>query len=75
MKRNWIYKFSRNGFQMVIIIEGTEDEMREYLPEINPNGHGWYSGATDDEVAHYKALGMPIYLAPSLPSYDKYHFC
>lgn len=66
MKRNWIYKFSQRGFLMVVIIEGTEDEMRAYLSEINPNGNGYYSGATDTEVEHYKALGMHIYLAPTL---------
>ena len=66
MKRDWIYKFMMNGFKMVIIIEGTEDEMRAYLPEINPKGNGFYSGATEAEVANYKALGMPIYLAPTL---------
>ena len=66
MKRNWIYKFYQRGFKMVIIIEGTEDEMRAYLPEINPKGNGMYSGATDKEVEHYKSLGMPIYLAPTI---------
>ena len=66
MKRNWIYKFSNNGFKMVVIINGTEDEMRAYLSEINPKGDGRYSGATNKEVECWKALGMPIYLAPTL---------
>lgn len=66
MKRNWIYKFSQRGFKMVIIIEGTEDEMRAYIPEIDPDCNGKYSGATNKEVEHYKSLGMPIYLAPTL---------
>lgn len=65
-KRVWIYKFMQRGFQMVVMIEGTEDEMRAYLEEVNPKGNGKYSGATEKEVAHFKALGMPIYLAPTL---------
>lgn len=65
-KRNWIYKFSMNGFRMAVIIEGTEEEMRAYLPEINPKGDGKYSGATDEDVAAAKKLGLPVYLAPTL---------
>lgn len=66
MKRNWIYWFSMNGFKMTAIINGTEDEMRAYLTEINPKGDGHYSGATDDEVSAAKKLGLPVYLAPTL---------
>lgn len=66
MKRNWIYWFMMNGFKMTVIINGTEDEMRDYLSEVNPNGNGKYSGATDSEVEAAKKLGLPIYLAPTL---------
>lgn len=65
-KRNWIYNFSIHGFKMAVIIEGTEDEMRAYLPEINPDGNGYYSGARDEDVAAAKQLGLPVYLAPTL---------
>jgi hypothetical protein len=66
MKRNWIYWFMMNGFKMTVIINGTEDEMRAYLPEINPKQNGKYSGATDAEVEAAKKLGLPVYLAPTL---------
>lgn len=66
MKRNWIYWFMMNGFKMTVIINGTEDEMRAYLSEINPKMDGRYSGATDEEVAAAKKLGLPVYLAPTL---------
>ncbi len=66
MRRNWIYWFIMNGFKMTVIINGTEDEMRAYLPEINSKGDGHYSGATEKEVEAARALGLPIYLAPTL---------
>jgi hypothetical protein len=66
MKRNWIYWFMLNGFKVTVIINGTEDEMRAYIPEINPKANGRYSGATDKEVEAAKALGLPVYLAPDL---------
>ena len=65
-KRNWIYWFMMNGFKMTVIINGTEDEMRAYLPEINPKLDGRYSGATDADVVAAKKIGLPVYLAPTL---------
>lgn len=66
MKRDWIYWFMLHGFKMTVIINGTEEEMRAYIPEINPNGGGKYSGATEAEVTAAKKLGLPIYLAPDI---------
>ena len=67
MKRNWIYWFMVNGFKMEVMIEGTEEEFRAYIETEFPFAKGGrYSGATDADVAHHKALGMPIYLAPTL---------
>lgn len=66
-KRNWIYKFFVNGFKMEVMIEGTEDEFRAYIETEFPFAkNGRYSGATEKEVANHKALGLPIYLAPTL---------
>ena len=62
-KRNWLVKFKINGFKMVTLVYGTEEEMREYMKsEIGDNFY--YVGATDTDVAYGKKLGIPVYLAP-----------
>jgi len=67
MKRIWIYWFTVNGFKMEVMIEGTEEEFRDYIETEFPFAQGGrYSGATEKEVEHHRALNLPIYLAPTL---------
>lgn len=64
-KRNWLVKFDINGFNMVTLVNGTEEEMRKYMEnEVSYNFH--YVGATDADVVCGKKLGIPVYLAPEI---------
>lgn len=60
MKRIWIASYCKNGFEFKVLLYGTEQELHEYTRSEFGYQLG-YSGATDDEVATAKKLGMKIY--------------
>ena len=64
-KRYWLVKRSENGFEMQMMVYGTENELWAYME--SEFGHTLrYSGATDEEVAAAKVLKMKCYLAPDI---------
>lgn len=64
-KRNWLIRYDINGFKMITLVNGTEEEMLEYMrSEIGSNFS--YVGATDTDVVCGKKLGIPVYFAPEI---------
>lgn len=67
--RVWQIWYSINGFKFCILVEGTENEMRDYVSsELSMRGitGGGYHGISDSEVKCAKEIGLPIYLAPEI---------
>lgn len=61
MKRYWIVKYNRNGFEFPLFLYGTESEMQDYCQ----SEFGYipaYSGATDSDVQAGKMLRMKFYI-------------
>lgn len=61
-KRYWLINVLTNGFESMMLLYGTEDELRNYLDSELPGGYR-YHGATDEEVEALKKFGMKAYLA------------
>lgn len=64
-KRVWVVRGTKNGFEMKLFLEGTEEELRSYLDsEVDGKvfDHYFYSGATEKEVEYAKALKLKIYM-------------
>lgn len=60
-KRYWVCHYQRNGFDFVVFLYGTEQEIWEYM--VSEFGYKLsYSGATDEEVAAGKKLKMKFYM-------------
>lgn len=62
-KRHWLISLNTNGFVGKVFVYGTEMETREYIDSEIPGWTGMV-GATDNEVAAARTLGLPVYLAP-----------
>ena len=62
--RYWRVNVNMNGFKTVIMFEGTEMELRDYID--SELRYTSYRGATDKEYEAYKALGLPVYIAPKI---------
>lgn len=60
--RIWIVYPEIKGFKVAIFVEGTEDEVRDYM-ESEFGYMPAYTGATNDEIASAKKLRLPIYIA------------
>lgn len=59
----WQVQYSNHGFFYYILVQGTEQEMWDYLD--SEMGHvGKYHALSDHEIALAKELDTPIYLAP-----------
>lgn len=71
-RRYWIVRFWKNGFEGVMLVYGTEDELWEYLnSEIGGAAPGHigdysYSGATGKEVEMARALKIKAYICPEV---------
>ena len=61
-KRYWLIQLMTNGFESMMLLYGTEEELRNYLDSELPNGYR-YHGVTDEEVETLKKFGMKAYLA------------
>ena len=62
MKRVWIVRNKENGFEYIILVKGTEDEVVDYIRSELKSAFT-YCGATEDEVKMATMLGIKIYLA------------
>ena len=61
----WRVEYEHKLFKQLILVRGTESEMREYMnSEIGYVGR--YSACTDRELDAAKLLRIPIYIAPKL---------
>lgn len=63
LERVWKVIYYNRRFEQVILVEGTEDEVHDYL-ESEFGFMGRYHALTDDEIQAAKKIGMKIYLAP-----------
>lgn len=61
MKMNWIVTCERHGFRYVVLVNSTEERLREYMETELPEAIS-YTGATDAEVEAARLLRLPIYL-------------
>ena len=59
----WQIGYKINGFDYALFVEGTENEVRDYM-DSEMGFMGRYSACTDDEIAAAKKLRFPIYIAP-----------
>lgn len=72
MRRYWIVKPHIRGFEMLMLVYGTEQEMWAYMnSEIGGGddrhtGNYGYTGATDTERATLVKMGVKAYLAPEI---------
>ena len=64
-KRVWYFKVNVKGFDTRIFVYGTEEEAQEYMKWEFGYLPG-YTGATEQEEAAARLLGMKIYLAPEV---------
>lgn len=62
--RVWKITLNNNGFTSTILVEGTEEEMLDYMDSELSGVWKRYTGATAEEVKLFKQLNTPIYLAP-----------
>lgn len=61
--RIWKVTCEKEGFKFLIFIEATEAELVSYMSmELSSYTYKTYSGATEEEVAAAKLLGMHIYI-------------
>ena len=63
----WRVSYSEyvNGFDLVIFVEGTEEEIRDYLDsEIGYVGK--YKALNESEVSAVSTAGLKVYIAPQL---------
>lgn len=65
MRRYWIVRYIYNGFEMAMLVYGTEQEMQSYA-ESELGYTPRYRGATDEEVEASKVLAMKRYIAPQI---------
>lgn len=65
MKRLWKVKTTINGFELILMVRGTEEELQNYLYTEFPRWSS-YIGATKEDENAATALGMKIYLASDL---------
>ena len=58
----WKVTYVKNGFEWVILVKGSEADVRAYM-ESEFGYMGKYTALTDDEVDCAIKLGMKIYIA------------
>lgn len=61
----WKITYESRLFQHMILVRGTENEMRDYL-ESEFGYVGRYSACTQQELDAAEILSIPIYIAPKL---------
>lgn len=64
-KRTWVFNILNNGFEMKLLVYGTEEEAQEYMRSEFGYIPG-YSGATEKELEAAKVLRSKTYLAPEI---------
>ena len=62
-ERYWMCKINTNGFESMMLVYGTEQEMWSYMESELGYTPG-YHGASDNEVKMAKTLGMKVYMCP-----------
>ena len=61
----WRVEYEYRGFKQLILVRGTENEMRAYMD--SEMGYvGRYSACSDREIDAAKVLKLPVYIAPKL---------
>lgn len=55
----------KNGFDLTIFVEGTEEEMKDYL-ESEVGYVGKYRALSDSKIECVSSLGIKIYTAPQI---------
>lgn len=61
----WKITYESRLFQHMILVRGTENEMRDYL-ESEFGYIGRYSACTQQELDAAEILNIPVYIAPKL---------
>ena len=64
-KRIWGFKIDNRGFESLVLVYGTEEEVQEYMR----SEYGYiprYSGMTNKEEDAARVLGLKVYLAPEV---------
>lgn len=62
-KRYWTVKPTIKGFEMVLVVYGTEDDVREYMESEFGYMPG-YCGTQEKELEILRGMGAKFYLAP-----------
>ena len=70
-KRHWLVRVVYRGFESLMLVYGTEDEMREYMSWEFDHCVPAYSGASEEEVSALKKMGAKVYLAPEVSKAHK----
>lgn len=65
-KRYWLVRVVCRGFESLMLVYGTEDEMRTYMCGEFDCYTPLYRGASDEEVSALKKMGAKVYLAPEV---------
>lgn len=63
IEETWRIEYENKMFQQLILVQGTESEMRAYM-ESEFGYVGRYSACTDAELRAANQLRIPVYLAP-----------
>lgn len=72
-KRHWLVRVVCRGFESLMLVYGTEEEMRVYMCGEFDYYTPLYRGASDVEVSALKKMGAKVYLAPEVPkAYEEY---
>lgn len=72
MRMHWLVKFWKNGFEGMMMVYGTEEELWDYLnSEIGGGderhtGNYSYHGASQYEIEAAEKLRMKTYLCPQI---------
>lgn len=64
-RRIWIVRMEHRGFEGLILVYGSEDELRAYVTSELGYMPG-YTGARDDEVEALRKMRVKVYLAPEV---------
>lgn len=61
----WRIEYENKMFQQIILVRGTEDEVREYM-DSEMGFMGKYHALTESEIQAAHKLDIKIYIAPKL---------
>lgn len=70
-KRYWLVRVICRGFETIMLVCGTGEEMKAYMCGEFDCNIPLYRGASDAEVSALKKMGAKVYLAPEVSEAHK----